>query len=135
MRVLLSLLLLSSPVTAGEAVPQGGDIPVEDWRKMALGKTLTYMIGSEFFALERYAPTGNRVDLQLNTGECLAGTWSHAQNSYCFDWGDDRAACFRHVRTGEGITIIQLDNGVETSNIQQMTSVSDAPLNCGQNMS
>jgi len=135
MRILFALILSAVPAFAGETVSQSGDISVDEWREMALGKTLTYMVGPEFFALERYAPTGNRVDLQLNTGECLAGTWSHSGNTYCFDWGDDRAACFRHVRTGDGISIIQMDNGVETSNIQQMVNITDAPLSCGQHMS
>jgi len=68
MRIILAILLSAGPLFAGETASQSGDIPVEEWREMALGKTLTYMIGPEFFALERYAPTGNRVDLQLNTG-------------------------------------------------------------------
>jgi len=135
MRIILAILLSAGPLFAGETASQSGDIPVEEWREMALGKTLTYMIGPEFFALERYAPTGNRVDLQLNTGECLVGTWTHSGNTYCFDWGDVQAACFRHVRTGDGISIIQMDNGVETTNIQQMVNITDAPLSCGQNMS
>ncbi len=135
MRSLFALILSVTPLWAGETASRNGDIPVEEWRELALGKTLTYRIGEEFFALERYAPSGNRVDLQLNTGECLAGTWSHVGNSYCFDWGDDRAACFRHVRTGDAIAIIQMDNGVETNNIQHMTNISEAPLSCGQNMS
>ena len=135
MRILIAFMLLATTAFAGESTQKSGDIPVEEWRKLALGKTLTYMIGPEFFALERYATSGNRVDLQLNTGECLAGTWSHSGNVYCFDWGDERAACFRHVRTGDTINIIQMDNGVETSNVQQMTQITDAPLNCGQHMS
>jgi len=102
---------------------------------MRIALALILLATSAMAALERYAETGNRVDLQLNTGECLAGTWSHSGNVYCFDWGDDRASCFRHVRTGDTISIIQMDNGVETTNIQQMTQISDAPLSCGQHMS
>ncbi len=135
MRWFFIFLCLAMPALASDETPQSGDIPVEEWRSMALGRTLTYMIGGTFFALERYAPDGNKVELQLNTGECLAGTWTHAGSTYCFDWGDERAACFRHVRAGQDILIIQVDNGVETDNIQLMTNISDAPLNCGQNLS
>lgn len=135
MRTLLALALLASPVIAGETASTSGDIPVEEWRKMALGRTLTYMIGDEFFALERYAKQGNRVELQLNNGECLAGTWTHSENVYCFNWGGERDACFRHVRVGTDIMIIQMDGEIETSNVQQMTNISDAPLSCGQQMS
>jgi len=134
-RLAFAFLLLTSTALAGETQDLGEDISLEDWRKMAMGKTLTYKIGPDFFALERYATSGNRVDLQLNTGECLAGTWSHSNNTYCFDWGDTRAACFRHIRNGDTILIVQMDNGQETTNIQQMTQISDAPLSCGQHMS
>lgn len=133
MRALLIFMLLSTAAFAADEAPVAtGDIPVEEWREMALGRTLTYRVGPDFFALERYAPTGNAVELQLNTGECLSGVWSHSGNAYCFDWGDARPACFRHVRQGDEILIIHLENGVETQNLQHMTAITDAPLSCGQ---
>ena len=135
MRASIILAGLAFPALGAENTTTSGDIPPDEWRELALGRTLTYMIGDEFFALERYAPTGNRVELQLNNGECLAGTWSHSDNVYCFDWGSGRNACFRHVRAGSEIVIIQMDGEVETSKIQHMTQISDAPLSCGENMS
>lgn len=127
-------LALGLPV-AGNAGGERADIPLEEWRNLALGRTLVYMIGPDFFAFERYAKTGNRVELQLSNGECLSGTWSHAGTAYCFDWGDAEPACFRHVREGEDIIIIQLENGEDTELTQQMTGFTDAPLTCGMQMS
>ena len=111
------------------------DIPVEEWREMALGRTLTYQINGQFFALEEYFPSGNRVSLQSHTGECLSGTWSHSGTNYCYDWGKDGASCFRHVRANGTIMIIPVDDGNGQGTIQVMSGVSDAPLQCGQNLS
>jgi len=57
--VLLLASLTAMPLNAQEAGPPN-DIPVEEWRDMALGRTLTYQINGQFFALEQYFPSGNR---------------------------------------------------------------------------
>lgn len=111
------------------------DIPPDEWRDLAMGRTLVYTIGDDVFAYERYPNSGNRVELQLANGECLTGTWTHNQNVYCFDWGDTAPACFRHVRDGDDILIIEQRDGADSANVQQMVGTTDAPLLCGQQMS
>ena len=111
------------------------DLSAEEWRKLALGKTLTYAVEGQPFALERYALTGNQVELQFADGECFTGTWTHSGNLFCFDWGFERAHCFRHVSVGGRILIINVVDGEETGSVQEMTKISNAPLACSQNMS
>ena len=81
MRKFVPVFLLALAAAQGlqaENVSDTGivDIPPAEWRDMALGRTLIYTIEGDFFALERYAQSGNRVELQLSSGECLSGTWS-----------------------------------------------------------
>ena len=111
------------------------DISAEEWRRLALGKTLTYSVEGKPFALERYAYSGNQVELQFADGECFSGTWIHSGNLFCFDWGFERAHCFRHVSVGGRILIINVVDGEETGSVQEMTKISNAPLACSQNMS
>lgn len=111
-------------------IAEAVDIPVEEWREMAQGRTLTYRIDDEFFALERYAPSGDAVTLQLVDGTCLEGTWSYDAPIYCFDWRGAETACFRHARLGDAIMIIQTEDGVDTGFVQTMVGVSDVPLSC-----
>lgn len=138
-RIVASILVSASslfmvvPSYAADEVPI--DIPPGEWKELALGRTLVYMIDGELFAYERYPKTGNQVELQLATGECLSGTWSHSDNAYCFDWGAATPACFRHVRVADQIMIIQQENGEDTDAMQQMVGATDAPLLCGQQMS
>ncbi len=114
------------------AVPEGAaNIPVEDWREMAAGRTLTYRVGDELWALERYAPSGNGVTLQFYDGTCLKGTWDYAAPLYCFHWEGEGTSCFRHARVGREIVIIETLDGADTGSVQKMTGVSDVPLACG----
>lgn len=114
-----------------EALSEAADIPVEEWSAMAAGRTLTYRIGGELWAMERYAPAGNGVTLQFYDGTCLEGTWDYAAPLYCFHWDGDGTACFRHARLGEEILIIETLDGADTGSVQTMTGVSDTPLACG----
>ena len=41
----------------------------------------------------------------------------------------------RHVRSGNQILVIGFVDGLETGDVQEMSEVTDAPLNCGQNLS
>lgn len=119
---------------AGEIAPDSprdGDIPVAEWREMSAGRTLTYFIDGAFFALEHYSKSGDGVMLQLADGRCLSGRWDHRDTQYCYYWDGADGVCFRHVRMGSEILILQLDNGVETGDMQNMVGVSDAPLVCG----
>lgn len=132
---LLAILLSATSVSASDELFPDADISEADWRNLALGKTLTYRIGDTFFALERYAISGNRVEIQLSSGECLSGTWSHSGNAYCYSWESSPPVCFRHLNVNDEIIVVQVENGQPTDNIQTMTNISEAPLSCGQNLS
>lgn len=133
------LFMLSASALAGEEIARpdaalipgvDGDISVDDWRSIATGRTLTYEIDGAFFALERYHSGGSGVMLQLADGSCMSGVWDHFGQSYCYYWEDAAPVCFRHVRAGGRVFILQLENGVETGDVQEMTRISDAPLIC-----
>ena len=126
--------LIAAPVAAQDLIDridQAVDIPIEEWTGMAMGRTLTYRIDGEFWALERYHPGGNRVTLQIFDGTCLEGVWDYAEPHYCFHWEQDGTACFRHTRLDDQIVIIQTEDGIDTGLLQTMTAVSDIPLTCG----
>lgn len=130
---MIMLLLLAGAANAtGET---SRPISEAEWRSMAQGRTLTYSIGDEVFALERYAPTGNRVELQFADGTCYSGTWTFANDLYCFDWGFEDLHCFRHIDAGGRIFVFNVVDGEDNGSVQEMTAVSDAPLACGLHMS
>jgi hypothetical protein len=131
-----ALWVAAIPASAGspiEKVPDGKDIPVEQWIAMAAGRTLTYRTtDGELFALEQYHPGGNRVSLQFRDGTCFRGTWDYARPRYCYHWEGEGTVCFRHVRSGSSALVIQqTDDGSDSGFLQLMTEVSDAPLACG----
>lgn len=135
MRALLALILtLAAPISLSNA-QEFRDIPVEEWRALALGRTLTYTIDGNFFAFERYAPDGNQLEIQSVTGECMSGTWAFEDGAYCFYWDQSPKVCFRHFRAGGQIIISSIVDGVEIGSYQTMSTVSDAQLNCGMNLS
>ncbi len=113
------------------ALPGLADIPVAEWRAMAEGRTLTYTIGGEFWALERYTPGTDRVTLQFYDGACLEGRWEFVAPLYCFHWEGEGTSCFRHARLGDDILVLETRGGVETGAVQTMSAVTDAPLACG----
>ncbi len=50
------------------------DIPLEEWRAITDGRTLTYRINGAFWALEHYHAGTNRVTLELENGACSSGS-------------------------------------------------------------
>jgi hypothetical protein len=114
-----------------DRIAEAEDIPLEEWRAMAMGRTLTYRIGGEFWALERYVPGTDQVVLQFHDGTCLFGTWTFEAPHYCFHWEGEGTSCFRHARHGEDILIIETIAGIDTGSIQTMTEISNTPLTCG----
>ena len=135
MRLIFAAAILAAlPVVAAATEPRLpglADIPVEEWRQMSEGRTLTYTIGGEFWALERYAPGSDRVTLQFHDGSCLEGRWEYVAPLYCFHWEGEGTSCFRHARLGQDILVLETRDGVETGALQTMSAVSDAPLSCG----
>jgi hypothetical protein len=131
----LVALALTLPAAAGQSVAEriaeAVDIPVEEWAALAAGRTLTYRIDGDFWAMERYEPGSNRVTLQFNDGSCLIGTWDYTEPLYCFHWEGEGTSCFRHARSDGEILIIETRDGIETGALQVMTGVSDIPLACG----
>ena len=130
----LVLAALACLPGASQVPPAGSgpvDIPVEEWRAMAAGRTLTYRISGEFWALERYFSGTNRVQLQLYDGSCMDGTWDYAAPHYCFHWIGQGTSCFRHARQDGVILVIEAIDGMDTPMTQEMTAVGDTPLTCG----
>lgn len=127
--------LAAQPAPRGEAPPNematAENIPVEEWIAMADGNTLTYQINGALFALEHYYPRSNRVTLQTNDGRCLEGTWAYEAPHYCFYWENDPPVCFRHIRLGSKIVVIETWQGYDTPATQTVTGVSDTPVTCG----
>ena len=130
----VAAMLLALPAASqspAERIARAADIPVEEWRAMAMGRTLTYRINGEFWAMEHYTPGSNFVTLQLYDGSCMQGTWDYAAPHYCFHWDGQGTSCFRHARLGTGILIIETQEGADTPLTQSMTAVTDTPLACG----
>ena len=126
------LLLVPAVSPAGaDRIAGAADIPVEEWSAMAAGRTLTYRINGELWALEHYFPGGNAVALQLFDGTCMVGTWDYEAPLYCFHWEGQGTSCFRHARLGSEILVIETVDGEDTAMTQEMTGVSDAPVSCG----
>ncbi len=131
----LPLLVQATEQTGPQTGPQSGaliDIPLEEWSGMAMGRTLSYSIEGELWALEHYFPGSNRVTLQFYDGSCLEGVWEHTPPLYCFHWEAEGTSCFRHARLGEEILILETRDGVETGAVQVMSGVTDTPLACGE---
>ena len=129
--VVLLLLLPRRLAAAGRAHRRAANIPVEEWTAMATGRTLTYRINGEFWALEHYYPGTNRVTLQLYDGSCMEGTWDYTDPLYCFHWEGQGTSCFRHARLDDEIPDHRAQNGADTPMTQSMTAVTDVPLSCG----
>jgi hypothetical protein len=128
---LLLLVLPAASQAPDTPAEQAANIPVGEWTAMASGRTLTYRIDGALWALEHYYPGSNRVTLQLYDGSCMQGTWDYSDPLYCFHWDGQGTSCFRHVRLGERIVIIESQDGADTSMTQDMTGVTDIPLQCG----
>ena len=125
------VLLPAASQSPAERIARAANIPVEEWRAMAMGRTLTYRINGELWALEHYYPGTNRVQLQLYDGTCMDGTWDYEAPHYCFHWEGRGTSCFRHARLGREILIIESQGGIDTPMTQSMTAVTDTPLTCG----
>lgn len=110
---------------------QAVDIPVEEWKAMAMGRTLTYQINDDLWAFEHYFEGTNHVALQLYDGSCMQGTWDYHAPHYCFHWDGQGTSCFRHTRLGSEIIVIETQDGIDTAMTQEMIEVSDAPVSCG----
>ncbi|WP_424926571.1 hypothetical protein [Amaricoccus tamworthensis] len=124
------LTVMTTPLAA-QSTGQGVDIPPAEWLAMAAGRTLTYRLNGEFWALEHYHEGTNRVSLELRSGECVEGTWEYQEPWYCFHWEVIGTSCFRHAMTEQGEIIIEpmAEPGTNPS-IQHMTGISNVPLNC-----
>jgi hypothetical protein len=127
----LLAVLPAASQTPAERVARAVDIPVEEWTAMADGRTLTYRIGGDLWALEHYTPGSNRVQIELYDGTCMSGTWDYSAPNYCFHWEGQGTSCFRHARLDDEIIVIEASVGEGAPSTQSMTGVSDTPLSCG----
>lgn len=97
--------------TAAGGLAAGGEdaaIPPEEWRAMAVGKTVYYAIDGTYFGREYYWPDRDMVTFQHASGRCVEGRWTYEDSVYCFYF--DRPNCFAHVRRGGGIVIVPRDS-------------------------
>jgi hypothetical protein len=124
-------VLPAASQTPAERIARAVDIPVEEWTAMAAGRTLTYRIDGDLWALEHYTPGTNRVQIELYDGTCMTGTWDYSAPHYCFHWDGQGTSCFRHARLGDEVLVIEASDGQDTPMTQSMTGVSDTPLSCG----
>lgn len=131
MRTLISLVLVAGVVASATAQDRGTPIEPDDWREIAAGRTLTYTVNGEFFALERYPNSGDAVSIQMSDGRCMAGHWTYQDQNYCFFWEGHEPVCFLHERQGDEILVTQVVDGELTGAVQIMANISDAPLQCG----
>ena len=127
----LAALLPAASQTPAERLARAVDIPVEEWRSMAEGRTLTYRINGDLWALEHYTAGTDRVEIELYDGTCMSGTWDYAAPHYCFHWDGQGTSCFRHARLGDEILVIEASGLEEVPTTQTMTAVTDTPLSCG----
>ena len=124
------LLILPGASQAPTGPAAAVNIPVAEWTAMASGRTLTYRINGQFWAMEHYYPNTNHVTLQLYDGSCMEGTWDYSDPLYCFHWDGQGSACFRHARLDGEILIIEQQDGADTQMTQIMSAVTDATLSC-----
>ena len=129
--VAVLLLLPAASQTPAERIAGAVDIPLAEWVAMAEGRTLTYRINGELWALEHYTPGTNRVQIELYDGTCMTGTWDYAAPRYCFHWEGQGTSCFRHARVGGEIVVIEASGDSDVPMTQSMTEVTDTPLACG----
>lgn len=127
----LALVPAAGPLALEDWRSKAEDIPVEEWRAMAMGRTLTYRINEEIWAFEHYFTGTNYVALQLYDGTCMQGTWDYNAPHYCYHWEGQGTSCFRHARLGDEIIVIETLDGIDTAMTQEMIEVSDAPVSCG----
>lgn len=121
-----------------DAVPEddaiGGmkDIPIDDWREMVRGRTVTYSIGGDVWARETYDTGSDTVWIRLADGTCMDGVWTWNDGVYCYAWSSGEFSCFRHVRSQGSILVIPvLEDGTGLGTIQTVTQISDVPASCG----
>lgn len=131
-----ALFILASAVAAQQSGSDAwADISVAEWKKMVLGRTVTYRIGPQIWAQEAYDTGTNAVSIRLADGTCMDGTWSHTGNTFCFAWTGAETSCFRHVRDAGQILIVPMVDGEPSGTVQTVTGVSDLPLTCGPALS
>lgn len=135
----MTLALGALPLTAQEADPKveaeiTRDIPLEEWRDRALGRTVYYSIGGAPFGREYYAPDGRGVVFQHVDGTCLEGEWTYRAEiaAYCYLWPTS-VSCFRHVeRDGETLILpVETDGSRSAEPAQSVDRIAPVPLSCG----
>lgn len=129
MRWFTLIFVFAWPVNSAE----NGEITLQAWRDMALGKTVTYFNEKgELNGFERYAPVGDNVEYQYPDGTCVIGRWWHAQGEFCFEWqGFDLPICVTHTFVDGKILAQTGPEGDAPNLVHEMVEISDRPLTCG----
>ncbi len=100
-------------------------IPVEDWRALAIGRVVWYAIDGVHWGREYYFPDGQRAVFLASDGTCLSGIWWEAEGVYCFAY--EGLHCFRHVEVDGRILVVSTTGG-EVQTVERITE--DGPLSC-----
>ena len=111
---------------AATLAERGEDVPPEEWRALAAGRTVWYSDAVGLWGRERYDPERDEVTFQFSTGECVNARWRHQGVLYCFDFGAGFPHCFRHMRMDGRLWVV----GVQGS-VQEVSRIDDSPVDCG----
>lgn len=130
MRALVFLLVLSQPASSEPTRISEGD-----WRELVQGRTLIYRENGVFSGLERYAPSGNRVEWQFPNGECTVGTWEVVEGIYCFTWERLDLQCYDHLQDGSRILVVGTDVSPSPGEVTEVSEITDLSIACGTPMS
>ncbi|MBL1434924.1 MAG: hypothetical protein COB08_001815 [Rhodobacteraceae bacterium] len=134
MKVLALILALTPSALLAQNLPErlanAPSISLEDWRAMTEGKTVVYEIDGVTYGYESYLGA-NKVTIRLDDGSCIDGTWHMEQTAFCFDWQGSALNCFNHKRLDGNIYVVGLENGVETTDIQRVSRITNIPVACG----
>lgn len=97
----ICLALLALPVAAQDTADAPRDVPLAEWRDLALGNSVHYSIDGTYIGREFYLPDGRSVRYEDAAGNCQDGWWTFKDDVYCFAWPGS-FVCARHLDLGDG---------------------------------
>ncbi|MGF1657998.1 MAG: hypothetical protein ACFCUS_01035 [Rubrimonas sp.] len=123
---LLAAAFAAASFAAAAPAQEAGDapIPLEEWRAMTAGKTLSYEIDGAFWGREYYHADRDVATFVTRDGDCVTAPWVYAEGLYCFSYRG--MECFRHIRRDGRIFVAPLSGGAE----QEVRRIEVAPLSC-----
>lgn len=126
MRAPLGVTAVSAFIAVAGIATADEAISLEEWRALAIGKTVHYSVDGKPAGREYYTDDGAFAVFQAPDGACVEGPWAHDDGRYCFWYGTD-FQCFYHWRRG-GRIITQSDTGGQEQVIERIEE--NEPLFC-----